>query len=225
MPAVMTIDGKVLVAVAMMLGATATTGCKSASEGPSKPEITPVVLTPEDPAAPSAAPAASNDAPAPSADAPVASASAPSAKAPSISDKRTLIAASAARQPAPPALREEAPSAHRVWVAAPMAPLPVIYEAPVYAPSEAFVYAPGYWRDSGREYVWIRRDAAYDRAVAWERAHRHHEARPYAPPHHAASRPSHPRFAPEHHAHPTMPRAPARMPARAARGGHGRAQR
>src|SRR5690348_16934805 len=114
---IMKLDGKALALVAVMFGAMSATGCKK-SEAPTQPEVTPVVLTPDDPATGSAAPAAS-DAPVANSEAPAASSAAPVANgaAPAISDKLTMVAS--ARTEAPPALREEspgrAPSAHHVW--------------------------------------------------------------------------------------------------------------
>ena len=197
----MKLNGKILVAVAMVLGAAATTGCKSGEQA-AQPESTTPALS----QTASETPAVKDEA-------------------------ATVVATSTVRLAAPPALRVEvqgrAPSAHHVWqrgywrydapradyvwapgywedttVTAPFGPPAVRYEDRGYAPSDDYCFVPGSWRWSGREYVWTyghwtaRRDVGFyyrprwsnvnghwehrmerwdnDRVSAWERNHRDH---------------------------------------------------
>jgi hypothetical protein len=154
---VMNLNGKSLVAVAMVLGAMATMGCKKPATLAAEPETAPVAQPTETTA---------------------------TADAPATTDERTSVSVSAgANRPAPPALRAEnpgrAPSARHAWqrgywrydlpstsyvwapgyweetaVYAPSAPPAVIYEDVGYAPGVEYAYVPGYWHWGGREYVW-----------------------------------------------------------------------
>jgi hypothetical protein len=179
----MNLNGKILVAVAMVLGAVATTGCKSGEQAAQPESTTPVVEQP----AQSIAPAVKDEA-------------------------VSVVASSTVRLAAPPALRVEvqgrAPSTHHTWqrgywrydgpstryvwapgywedtaVFAPFGPPAVRYEDPGYAPGDDYLFVPGSWRWSGREYVWTyghwtaRRDVGFYYRPRWENVNGHWEHR------------------------------------------------